>query len=62
MLHCWKGNVEHAEELHGSGSEEWAAAFNDPSTCMLERDHDDSHEFTPDGNVVITFSPDDKER
>ena len=56
MLHCWQDSVEEATKKYGFGSTEWAEAVNNPSTCMLEAGHNGPHEFTPDGQIVITFA------
>jgi hypothetical protein len=55
-LHCWKDRSEHAEHVHGWGSDPyWAAVFNS-GTCMLEAGHEGDHEFTPDHEIGVTFS------
>jgi hypothetical protein len=56
MLHCWQGNVEEAERLHGFASDEWAEAMNRPSTCMLARDHAGPHKWMFDGDICVSFS------
>ena len=33
----------------------WEDAPGGGATCMLERDHDGSHEFTPDSQIVVRF-------
>ena len=57
MLHCWKCNQEAAEEEFGHGSDEWAKAFSEPGTCMLEDGHAGPHQFTPDDRITIAFPP-----
>lgn len=51
MTHCWKGNDEDIE----FGSDEWAEAFLNPATCMLEAGHEGPHEFVPDSEIGVTF-------
>jgi hypothetical protein len=53
--HCWMSNTEHAKLTHGIASDEWAEAFNNPSTCMLPDGHAGPHQWTPDGEIEITF-------
>ena len=55
-LHCWKSNVEHTKNLYGFGSEQWAEALNNPSTCMLLDGHEGLHKFIPDGDIIIKFA------
>ena len=55
-VHCWKDQLEDAEERFGVGSDEWAAAYDSPGgTCMLSDGHDGPHEFTSDDRVVVSF-------
>lgn len=54
--------MEHAEELHGFGSQEWADAYNEPhATCMLEDGHEGPHEWTLDNEIMISFPSKEKE-
>lgn len=43
VLHCWEDGPRTDD---GGGS-----------TCMLERDHDGPHEWTPDDQIGIKFAP-----
>ena len=60
VLHCWTDEREHAEEVHGRLSPQWAEVwFRDVSgTCMLPQGHDGPHQFTPDDQIGVTFAPD----
>ena len=54
LRRCWKDRHEHATEVHGFGSPEWAEShLADSATCMLDAGHDGPHEFTPDDRIVI---------
>lgn len=60
MVHCWKGNVEDIEERFGQHSPEHLRTYEPDfvgGTCMLLDGHDGPHEFTPDGDIRITFAP-----
>ena len=62
VLHCWMGKTEYMEEVHGFGSQEWADSVSEPSaTCMLEKNHEGPHEWTLDGEIVISFPPKEEE-
>ena len=52
-LHCWHGNTDDLKV----GTDEWAKAFSEPATCMLEAGHGGPHEYTPDGEIEIEFGP-----
>ena len=55
-VHCWKDQLEDAEERFRIGSKEWAAVYDGPGgSCMLPIGHDGPHEFTPDDQVVVDF-------
>ena len=57
VLHCWMGKAEWAEKKYGNWTPEHLdALYVNPSTCMLERDHEGEHEFTPDGEIGVTFT------
>lgn len=56
MSHCWKSNVEWAEETYGYCSDEHADAMNNTSTCLLPDGHDGPHEFVPDDEIGISFA------
>jgi len=55
MAHCWKDKAEFIEEKVGYNSEEWADAFLQNGTCMLEAGHKGDHIFTSDDEITITF-------
>lgn len=60
VLHCWKSRLEWIIETYGEDSDEYLSACVSPEgamTCMLERDHLGSHEWTPDGKIIITVAP-----
>lgn len=53
ILHCWHGENDDNE----IGSDEWTEIFiRGERTCMLERDHDGPHVYTPDDEIVIVFA------
>ena len=54
ILHCWKDRADHAADVHGWGSDEWAKAYVDNATCMRERGHDGPHDFVPDDQIVVS--------
>ena len=54
-LHCWKSNVEHAEETFGYCSDHHAEAMNNRSTCLLLDGHEGPHEFVFDGDIMVKF-------
>lgn len=59
-LHCWKSKLEWLSETYGDDSDEYLSGLvseDGASTCMLERGHDGPHEWTPDGEILITFAP-----
>ena len=57
VLHCWKGKVQHMEEEYGFGSTEWAEAVCEgDGTCMLPAGHDGPHEWTPDDQIIVSFT------
>lgn len=59
-LHCWKSRLEHLAETVGRDSKAYREVADGPEhamTCMLERDHDGPHEWTPDGQIVFTVAP-----
>jgi hypothetical protein len=61
--HCWKSKLEWLSETYGYDSDEYLSGLvseDGSATCMLERDHVGPHEWTPDGEIIITFSPHDK--
>ena len=58
--HCWKDNAEEAAERFGWGSDEWAEAFNNPASCMLEGGHDGPHDFVSDSKIGIQFGPENR--
>ncbi len=55
VVHCWAGNEEIAIDHYGIGSDQHLDTMDNPGTCMLLDGHKGDHEFTPDGNIVITF-------
>jgi hypothetical protein len=55
MLHCWADKATVMADKYGWDSAEWAEAFNENGTCMLEKDHSGPHEFTPDSEVTVSF-------
>lgn len=56
MAHCWKGKSEHVAETKGYG-EEWAEAWQNDATCMLEHGHDGDHEWVSDKDIVVSLPP-----
>ncbi len=66
-LHCWKGERDHLEDVHGWGTDAywnaWALTWSEDGsksldgTCMREADHDGEHEFTRDDQIGVTFAP-----
>jgi hypothetical protein len=56
IIHCWADRAAHAEQEHGFGSTEWAEAYMNNATCFLEHGHSGPHEWTPDSQIVVTFS------
>lgn len=57
--HCWTGKGEWLEDTYGWRSVEYAEYItNDEprSTCMLFDGHDGPHVWTPDNEILITFS------
>lgn len=61
QVHCWTGRLEHAEAVHGWGSDEYWKAYDLPSaTCMLPDGHAGPHEFMDDSNITVRFA--DKEQ
>lgn len=58
VLHCWMGQREEIEERYGWGSPEWVDTWADGAegTCMLEKGHTGPHEYTSDGDILVTFS------
>jgi hypothetical protein len=57
VLHCWHDGpsiVEWMEANPDADIDEYVS-----STCMLERDHEGPHEFTPDDQIGISFAPAD---
>jgi hypothetical protein len=62
-LHCWKCKLEWLAETYGYDSDEYLSALvseDGAATCMLERDHDGPHEWTSDGDIVVTFATERK--
>jgi hypothetical protein len=54
MLHCWKDYRTYLEETGHLYSKEWAETYETGNmTCMLEKDHEGSHDFTPDSYIEI---------
>lgn len=57
MLHCWKDKTEWAEEKFGWGSPEH---METDATCFLEDGHSGEHEWTPDSEITIRFTGEEK--
>ena len=55
MIHCWADKLEIVTEEYGIGSDEWAEAIVNGSTCLLEDGHPGPHEWTPDETIMVTF-------
>ena len=54
QLHCWMGYHEWVRETQGDDAY-WAIYMQPTKTCMLEDKHEGEHEWTPDGQIFITF-------
>lgn len=54
MIHCWKGKDEVTREATG---EDYARPEDMHYTCMLPAGHAGPHEWTHDGDIIITFPP-----
>lgn len=50
---------EHAEEVYGRISPQWAEVWSRgvSGTCMLPHGYDGPHQFTPDDKIGVTFEP-----
>jgi hypothetical protein len=60
MTHCWAGYQEEIERLYGYGTEAYWKAhlrYPDNATCLLPDGHTGPHEWTDDGEVMISFAP-----
>ena len=55
--HCWKGHREWLEETGQAYTDAWAATWDCDGTCMLPDGHDGPHEFVPDAEIQVAFSP-----
>lgn len=57
ITHCWEGLREYLLELgHAMHSDDVVETFiSGDMTCMRETHGDNNHEWTPDGEIRITF-------
>lgn len=60
-MHCWKDKREWALETFGEHSDEHLATHMDGgnATCLLEDGHEGPHEWTADGDIVVSFAASD---
>jgi hypothetical protein len=54
-LHCWADKSTWAFEKFGPSSDEWADTVLNNGTCLLPAGHEGEHEWTPDGEIMVTF-------
>lgn len=58
-LHCWEDGPDICKVCRRIGCGEHTDDFGWPdtvgSTCMLERNHREPHEWTPDDTITVKF-------
>ena len=58
MTHCWADKLEWITDTYGDLSPEYCEhqVNGANATCLLPDGHDGSHVWTPDDDIVVTFT------